>query len=80
VVNFSSLGGKAADPILKQETAESMFVGVLNEDGAKNLDIIVGPLMSGSGVSSQWSNAFAVSTKDWPSHRRKGSGYCTCSC
>jgi hypothetical protein len=78
VVDFSSLDGKAADPILKRETAASMFVGVLNEDGVKNLDMTVGPLMP--GVSSQWSNAFAVSTNDWPSRRRKGSGYCTCSC
>ncbi|KAF8172713.1 beta-lactamase/transpeptidase-like protein [Pholiota molesta] len=67
------LGGKAADPILKRETAASMFVGVLNEDGVKNLDMTVGPLMP--GVSSQWSNAFAVSTNDWPSRRKKGSGY-----
>jgi hypothetical protein len=78
VVDLSSLGGKAADPILKRETTESLFVGVLNEDGVKNLNLVVGPL-SPTGVSSQWSNAFAVAMDDWPNRRRKGSGYCTFS-
>ncbi|KAF8169815.1 beta-lactamase/transpeptidase-like protein [Pholiota molesta] len=66
------LGGKATDPILKRETVESMFVGALNEDGVKSLDAMLGPVFP--GLSVQWSNAFAVTTNDWPNRRRKGSG------
>lgn len=78
VINSCSLGGKATDPILKRETAESLFIGALNEDGEKSLNAMFAHIFP--GLSAQWTNAFSVSTNDWPNRRRKGSGCCTFSC
>ncbi|KAF9483313.1 beta-lactamase/transpeptidase-like protein [Pholiota conissans] len=67
------LDGKAAKPILKRETAESLFTGVLSGESTHTLDILVGTAFPGRHC--QWSSGVAVAMDDWPKGRRKGSAF-----
>lgn len=67
------LDGKAVVPLLKLETAKSLFVPALPEKGRKSIAKFLGT-SRGPGVS--WGNAMAISMGDWKGARKAGSGYC----
>ena len=71
-----NIGGKAANPILNQDTVKAMFVGTLDEVASNSLCTLLGaPLKSHS-----WSNALATCEVDYPGGRKKGSAFCESSC
>jgi len=59
-----------ANPILKPETARSIFVPALTEIGSKSLSNFI------MAKGMQWPTALALTTLDWPKRRKKGSAFC----
>ncbi|KAF8168532.1 beta-lactamase/transpeptidase-like protein [Crassisporium funariophilum] len=67
--------GKAANPILKLETVQSLFQPTLTDVGAKSLDAFTWLFGTPQDRKCQWSAGLALCLDDWPGRRRKGSAY-----
>ena len=67
----STAGIEVANPILNVETARSIFIPALSEQASESLSTLI--MIN----DTQWSNAVAITTKDWPEGRKKGSAFCT---
>jgi len=68
---WSLAGIKIANPILKVESVRSIFIPALSKQGSKSLSKSI--MLDGI----QWSTALALTTRDWPNRRKKGSAFCT---
>ncbi|KAF9525267.1 beta-lactamase/transpeptidase-like protein [Crepidotus variabilis] len=64
-----NVGMAVTKPILALESVRTLFAPSLTDKGAKSLS----SFMMTEGT--QWSSALAITTKDWPRRRRRGSAF-----
>ena len=76
-LSIQLLAGKPVqNPILSQETIQSIWVPALNEAGVKSLNEFL--VLLNFPVSLQWGTAMAINNQDWPQRRKKGVAFCSC--
>lgn len=59
-----------ANPILTLETVRTIFTPALTEKASQSLSSFL------MARDMQWGTALAITTKDWPNRRRKGTAFC----
>ncbi|KAF9483311.1 beta-lactamase/transpeptidase-like protein [Pholiota conissans] len=64
---------KADRPVLTKKAVESLFIGTHNDEGVKNLSMVVN--LAFPGQTCQWSSALAATTEDWENRRKKGCAF-----
>ncbi|KAJ3519219.1 hypothetical protein NMY22_g13306 [Coprinellus aureogranulatus] len=69
-------GKEVGRPILKFSTAKSLFQNTLSEMDFAPMDSTINFLdFSMAPKGWNWSNAFALTTEDWPGRRKAGTGF-----